>query len=858
MQEVYSTLLNASYLRTIRISSFFTEQDAENSFVKFQSYLLEHENLQRLEKENEFEFKVRKSGNYYVILAEPFTNKNVLQEVLDTLRKDYEDIYVTKLQESTLTKKLSQIEKSRPNVSTKEQVTTQITPLIAEPAYLEPEMSEVKPIIEENETLMVESKSLRSDSLEQNNSSSWFFPFIGVLLTLLVSLFYLIKYRKERDLYINKDIITSGKIDQIREEVKRKDMILSHTTHELRTPMTSIMGLTHLVLENELEVFQKEYVKQIESSATHLLNIINDILDVSKMDAGKLSIEQKEFNINNIFDYVLNNIAIQTKNNDISMNMKIAKDVPSHVVGDSLRVGQILINLLANAVKFTKQGHVLLEVNKVNSYGNSVQLEFIVSDTGIGMTKEQVGSLFESFSQASQSTSREFGGTGLGLAISKQLVEMMHGKINVKSQKDIGTTFSFTIPFTLKDADNKRQYRLPSASFLNKHILIVDSSNQNAIALIGALGYFNYATYVIPSFEETKIDIDKQYDIIIISQKNLTDLAKSTMERIVSTKGDKPKVVVLSEQYSNLNMQILEKFHVNSYLKVPFTQQDILNMIVELYVAKNLDKTSRKKSIKDKLKSLVNKKILIAEDNVLNHKVIDGLMRNTGIELMFVLDGQEVLDLLHKDLQFDMILMDINMPIMNGYETTKEIRKNSKYNTLPIYALTADAQEEAVEQALLSGMQGYITKPIVVDTFYNKILDVLSSTDNKSYTKPLAQEYNQEEYEELSISMGLSRCDNDRAFYESILKDFLTMYTSSAVGLEKMCINGEFSKARKMAMDIKDVSLNIGAYNLCESVAAIEYELEKGARGNWREHVTLYANDLKKLFADMEKYLQKG
>ena len=195
MQEVYSTLLNASYLRTIRISSFFTEQDAENSFVKFQSYLLEHENLQRLEKENEFEFKVRKSGNYYVILAEPFTNKNVLQEVLDTLRKDYEDIYVTKLQESTLTKKLSQIEKSRPNVSTKEQVTTQITPLIAEPAYLEPEMSEVKPIIEENETLMVESKSLRSDSLEQNNSSSWFFPFIGVLLTLLVSLFYLIKYK---------------------------------------------------------------------------------------------------------------------------------------------------------------------------------------------------------------------------------------------------------------------------------------------------------------------------------------------------------------------------------------------------------------------------------------------------------------------------------------------------------------------------------------------------------------------------------------------------------------------------------------------------------------------------------------
>lgn len=859
----YVTLFGESYLRTIRIASFLEEKDAQTSLENVKLFLQEHENLIHLKKENGFEFQVQKSGKYYVVLAEPFTNREVVQEVLDTLRLQYAGIYVKKLSsESVVPNVVKELDNS-PILIVDSLPTERIKKeIVHETTFAEEEkkeqysapvpMSVQKTNTPQQEAVKVDKKPVSLES----TTDTYFILFLFALLAFVITAVYLYIAKREKDSFINKDIILSTKLEQLNAELENKEMFLSHTTHELRTPMTSIMGLTHLVLESDLSSSQREYIQKIGSSAELLLNIINDILDVSKLESGKFKLERKEFNINDIFDYILNVVSIQIKNNNVNIKMDIDQDVPSHVIGDSLRVGQILINLLANAVKFTREGEVSLSVKKLSSFGDTIQLEFIISDTGIGMTEEQVEGLFQSFTQASESTSREFGGTGLGLSISKQLVEIMNGKIGVKSKKDVGTTFTLTIPFRLKDADNKRQYRLPSSSFLNKQVLVVDSSNRNAIALIGGLGYFNYATHVIPSFEDVVLTPDMTFDIIIIHQSRITELAKNKIQEIHSSTNQRPKLVVLSELYSGLNTNLIEESQIDGYLKTPFTQQNILNMIIELYVSKTLDTKSRKKSPKNRLKELKDKKILVAEDNVLNHKVIAGLLANTGIELTFVVNGQEVVDLLHKDLKFDMILMDVNMPIVDGYEATKEIRKHSKYDAIPIFALTADAQEDAVEKSLLSGMQGHITKPIIVDVFYGKILDTLSSKSENTYVKSTTNE-EEEEFEELSVPMGLGRCNNDEKLYISILNDFKAMYASSAITLENLCSNDEFKAARKISMDIKDVSLNIGAYNLCENAAALEYELEKGARGNWREIVSLYAKGLEKLFVDIETYLVK-
>ena len=851
---ILSTMLHAEYIRSIRIGSFPSQKDAEISLNEINIFLEEHKNIGILQEEQSFIFKARASGKFYVTLAEPFTHREVLQEVLDTLRLAYPDIYVTKLKKLpkepesldvevvSIAKELTQVIQPKPKkiVVPVETSVEKIKPKEIKPQKLD---KKAKPKLE-----------VQKQKEEKNSYAYEIIIFILVLLFLVI-IRYLIRYKKENETYINKELIQKEQLEQIREDNIAKDKLLSHVSHELRTPMTAIMGLTHLVLESDLSKLQSDYIHKIESSSQHLLNLINDILDVSKIKAGELKIERTEFNINDILEYVLSVNIPKAKKNSVVLGLDVSHEVPSKLIGDPLRVGQVLINLIGNAVKFTKNGEVTISVKKVSSFEEGIRLEFAVSDTGIGMTQTQVENIFNSYYQADESTSREFGGTGLGLSISKELVELMNGEIKVSSKKDVGTTFSFTVGLTLKDAQNKRQYRLPSSSMLHKKILIVDGSNKNVIPLIKSLGYFNYVTNTIPSFEDAVLEDAMRFDIVIINQYNLTHDAIAHIQRMKKVTGT--KLVILSELHSSIDSKLLEDVEIDAYIQVPCTQQSVLNMIIDLYVAKNLDTRSRKTTMKDKLKVMAKKKILVAEDNEVNQKVIMGLLAQTGIELTFVDDGQEALDLVRKDIAFDLILMDINMPHMNGYESSREIRKTSKYNNIPILALTGDVMDDAILKALEAGMQGHIAKPIIIDIFYKKILDTL---EKKSFNLvenvvSINQSKNEDGFDELSVSVGLSRCHDDVEFYKSILKDFKSMYTHSSITLEELCRDDKFREARRISMDIKDVALNIGAYNLCESAATMEYEFEKGSRSNWREFVSFYDGVLKKLFKDIDKYL---
>jgi len=874
-----TTILNAEYLRSIRLGSFPTQEAAERSLQEVNAFIHEHYEIVELMQENEFQFKSRMSGKYYITLVEPFRDREVLQTVLDVLRLSYPDIYVTKLKSLPMKEERLDVsvveekaeEKTEEKNIPSDEITLEANDIV-ETIYVEEESPNELDLPKERlfetpeeervvkKELIVSEKELAQPDVQESASFSyaWLITFIEFFI-ILILIRYTLKYKKENETYINKEMIYSEKLNKVSTDVTTKDKLLSHVSHELRTPMTAIMGLTHLVLESELTKLQKDYILKIESSSEHLLNLINDILDVSKIQAGELKLEKSEFNINDIFEYVFSVNAMNAKRNATTFSMDVALDIPSKVVGDSLRLGQVLINLIGNAVKFTHDGEVSLSVRKVSAVSDTIKLEFSVIDTGIGMTEEQVNNIFNSYYQAEESTSREFGGTGLGLAISKELVEMMGGEIKVSSEKGVGTTFTFSVVLKLKDPENKRYYRLPSSSMLNKKILIVDSSNKNVISLIKSLGYFNYKTNAIPSFEESVIENQIKFDIVIINQYNLTKQAVNAIYAM--KKSMNTKLVVLNEIYSGLNKDILGDISIDAYLQVPSTQQSVLNMIVDLYVSKNLDKRSRKTSMKDKLKVMSKKKILIAEDNDVNQKVILGLLSQTGIELTFVDDGHEALDLVKKDIHFDLVIMDINMPKMNGYEAAREIRKTSKYNSLPILALTGDVTDEAVSKARESGMQGHISKPIIIDIFYKKIFDALNAKtiDLVNHEKiEFQKEHKDDGYNELSISVGLARCEGDKEFYKSILKDFKSMYINSAISLEELCNNKSFKEARRMSMDIKDVALNIGAYNLCESAAGMEYEFEKGERSNWRELISYYENILNILFKDIDKYLKEA
>jgi len=552
--------------------------------------------------------------------------------------------------------------------------------------------------------------------------------FVLLSFILFISLLY---YRRKKEFYKQRVYTLPYKksIERKHQDIiTKKEEVISYVSHELRTPMTAIRGLTHLLLESKISNIQKEYLQKLDETSEYMLLLLNDILDLSKIEAGKLQLETTEFNLNDIVNYIYNVVSVQAKNNNLNILVSVAKDVPSHIMGDPLRLGQVLINLMSNAIKFTKEGEISLEVRKRDSNKDAISLEFIVSDTGIGMTKEQLQKLFSSFYQAEESTSRKYGGSGLGLNISKQLISLMGGDIGVESKKGFGTTFSFVLPFHLKDYTEKRHYRLPSHEYLNKNILLIDSCNKNAIPLIQALRYFNYSVHNVLTVEDLTPEREKEaYDIVIVNLQNLNEKTKERLKQMQQKQ--KFKLVILSPLYSSLSSQLSETLHIDAYLKPPITTQNILNLIIELYHTQNVAKT-RKDLLIGLLKKYAGKKVLVVEDNELNYKVIAGMLAKTDIETSYAENGEKALSLLEENVNFDLILMDINMPGLNGYETTLKIRQNSALDTLPIVALSADNSPQAMQKATQSGMQGYLLKPIKLNDFYSKIIELLKKQNS--------------------------------------------------------------------------------------------------------------------------------
>jgi len=784
---LYTSLDAATYIRSVRIASFPNENSAKKAMLGMEKFLYHHEDFLKLKEENQFELKIVPSGHYYLLVLEPFTDRKVMQKILDIVRERHSKAYPKKLLSYDFSnlkvkdEKLDLAEKENKDPLKKEtqklkstttqaiQTQQEVIPKVVSTSKNSPvEVMPVKKVTAEVPPKEKTSKAIAwYEKYDEKNILVVTLIFLVLLLILLILLIvYIIRNKKLQ----HQSTILQRVIENTTEELHSKERLMAHISHELRTPMTAISGLSNLILENELPAFQKENVQNIENSVNKAIEIINDILDVTKINAGEMRIVNQEFNINSVLEHVLNTVYIQAKNNNVSLNLDVNDNVPVHLISDSLRLGQVLINLLSNAIKFSKNGEVNLYISKKETFVDSVRLEFKVADTGIGMTKEELNKIFTPYTQANAATNREFGGTGLGLVISKELIENMKGKIKVHSQKGVGTTFVFTILTKIKDIENKRNYHLPSDDLLNKNILIAESSNKNVIALMRAFRYFKYKTHVIPLLSESFAQESTNFDIVVINQMDLTSQAIKKLQKMHFNNRTKTKIILISERYTILDKEILQELDIAGFLKIPFTQQSVLNVLSEIYGMQKTKDISKTNVIKEKLTQMKGKKILVAEDNILNHKVMSGLMAKTGIELSFVTNGQEVVDLLKKGLQFDLVLMDIEMPIIDGYDATKEIRKHQEYNNMPILGLSANVGDDAIDKAFSSGMQGYITKPIVVDVFYKKVYDALAHEIKRAPN--MISETSKENAVELSVVMGLGRCNNDKQLYKSVLEDF--------------------------------------------------------------------------------------
>ena len=704
---------------------------------------------------------------------------------------------------------------------------------------------------------------LQKNHTQEQNNRYQFYVNLTILIALILVVALLIRSRKQRT-----------QLNRYSQELQKatlaKSDFLARMSHEIRTPINAISGLTKLMQRSADHPEDITNLRQIDEASHSLLGVINDILDFSKIEAGKLDIESTCFQLDKVISQSIRLQSIKAHEKNIELIQHIARDVPLYLQGDGMRIQQILINLLSNAVKFTDEGLVSVTVkNKVTEQG--VLLEFAVTDSGIGLLQNQIDGLFESFAQVDESISRKYGGTGLGLAICKQLVELMQGEIWVESRLGEGSTFYFTVP--VKE-DKNQKISSPSKQLSNLKVLVADDIYLSRQVIAEALLNAHITADLVDGGQQTLNKLrqasaeHQPYDILILDWK-MPDIDGFQVAAIINQefKADKPKIIMLSAFDFSHMRQGAKHLGIKYFIEKPFSASELINKLQEAAFNLKANASISFSEIKN-VPDLSGKRILLAEDNNLNQKVALGFLKFTKAQVVLAENGLEVIDAFNNQADFDCILMDIQMPEMDGLIATSTLR-NELNCTIPIIAMTANAMKQDIQKSTDVGMTAHINKPIDPEYFYQVLAEILltssqalssNSLTSATGSGNLVTTLSLDKLLVMDQQKAMQKLFVDEESFTSILEDFVEK-ESVINTLDTLIKNNAYQDINKFIHDAIPALTYIGAYNLAKLAKSIESTIFNQKQENnqsFNEQLSLFNKAMVALIKELKSLLAKG
>jgi len=640
---------------------------------------------------------------------------------------------------------------------------------------------------------------------------------------------------------------------------KAKSEFLARMSHEIRTPLNAVIGFTNLSLQKSTDDSQlHNYLTKIVTSANHLLTIINDILDYSKIEAGKIELEKTPFDIEELLNEVFDLGASIAHDKNLELIISHSPLIPYPLMGDPVKLKQIIVNLVSNAIKFTHEGEIHVNVDIENQTKNKTTLLVSVKDTGIGLSKEQQKILFQPFVQADGSITRRFGGTGIGLTISKRLVELMKGKIWIESEEGKGSTFWFTAEF---ESDNKnasfveyiKKFEFPK-NILNLNVLVCDDNNTSLDIVKTMLEAFNLSVNTVNNGSDVikLLERGHHYDLLIIDSIMPEPDGIKTMQIIQNKKlrDNIDKVILLTAYENPVDESDLTNIGIDLFQPKPLTYSGLFDGIMTVFGKKSsvTDRYKRQRK-EERLIQVASKncKVLVADDNEVNREVAGDLLESMGLQVEFATNGEEVVEMVQSSgnpSKYCLVFMDLQMPLMDGYESTRTIRRLSSFNDLPIVALSADVMQGVKERCTEAGMNDFVSKPINPSELARVITKWVKNVSVKKSALPSVLSG----LNHLKAQEGVNRIGGDANRYIELLKKFSV---NQHEFIKKLNSLQRKEDKLKIVHSFKGVTGNISAANLHALVVDLENKIKKDEE--YIDLMLLIDEELKKVIAEIDQ-----